>query len=669
LSAAAVAGVLLTAAPTAVAGHQPIPEAEVGGGTEPLPTFIGSPATPDPAFAREPPQHPFLAPNGLSNLHVDGWQTDRNSWFGPLGREMSRTSTFQVADCASHTFDSRGRLITVCVGLEGPRLMMFEPDTLHELARLPLPPRQAQTQGSPNPFTNFSGGGYFVLDQRDRPIIPTTTRHIWVVTATDQGGFEVERDYDLTGVVPVGDAIISALPDWSGRIWFVSVAGVIGTIDQRTGAVASIELGEPISNSFAVDEDGGVYIVSDEAMYRFEARADGTPRPVWRQVYRNDGRQKPGQTQAGSGTTPSIMGDDHVAITDNADPINVAVYERRSGHPVCTAPVFERGASSTDNTLIVTDSSIVVENNFGYTGPASTENGRSTVGGVERVDVEPDGTCRKLWRNDSRAPTSVPKLSLANGLVYVYTKEPRQDRADTWYLTAIDFHSGRTVYKRLAGEGLGFNNNYAPITLAPDGDAYIGVLGGLVRLADAVSPAGTPLRLELALRYRRGPGGCARGPVRASVTGPDRDAVRQADFLLDAQRLARDRQPPFSTLVGSSRLRPGRRHAISASVTTADGRTARPARTVRACPRSSSTQPRRRGEAPGSRTGAPTGDRRGETSELPAATARRAGDELPFTGLAVAALALLGGASTAVGLALRRASRRERGERLRQRIL
>jgi len=36
----------------------------------------------------------------------------------------------------------------------------------------------------------------------------------------------------------------------------------------------------------------------------------------------------------------------------------------------------------------------------------------------------------------------------------------------------------------LAGTGLGFNNNYAPVTLGSDGSAYVGALGGLVRLWD-----------------------------------------------------------------------------------------------------------------------------------------------------------------------------------------
>jgi hypothetical protein len=275
---------------------------------------------------------------------------------------------------------------------------------------------------------------------------------------------------------------------------------------------------------------------------------------------------------------------EYVTITDNADPINVVVYRRGDGGEVCRAPVFAQGQSSTDNSLIVTDRSIVVENNHGYTGPASTQNGQSTVGGVERVDVLPDGSCRKVWHSGERAPTSVPKLSLAGGLVYVYTKEPREDGNDAWYLTAIDFDTGATVYKRLAGEGLGFNNNYAPITLAPDGDAYVGVLGGVVRLADASSPAGLPLRLALRVRYRRGPRGCARGAVRARVTGPDRDALRRVGFFLGRRRVASDTAPPFRARIAERRLRPGRRHSVRVRVRSADGRGARMVRRLRACP-------------------------------------------------------------------------------------
>jgi hypothetical protein len=55
---------------------------------------------------------------------------------------------------------------------------------------------------------------------------------------------------------------------------------------------------------------------------------------------------------------------------------------------------------------------------------------------------------------------------------------------DAWFLTAIDYRTGRTVYRRLAGTGLGYNNNFAPVTIGPDDTAYVGVLGGITRFED-----------------------------------------------------------------------------------------------------------------------------------------------------------------------------------------
>ena len=477
---------LVAAAPAAA--QMPIPE-----GSHNEPEFIGSPADPQPVDVPPlSPQHPFLAPNGRSNIHDDAYMTDAYVGPGPLGRGTTRNDVFEARDCASVTFDSQNRIVTICVGLDRPVLVLKDPVTLATLASYSLPPRQP---GLGNPFQDFSGGGYFYLDERDRAVVPTTDRHLLVIAETPAPGFEVVRDVNLNGPLASGDKIVSVLPDWSGRLWFVAQSGRVGTVGRDDDTVKVHDTGETISNSFAVDEEGGVYIVTDGALYRFDAAADGAPQVTWRQPYDNVGTQKPGQSSRGSGTTPTLGTNGTVAITDNADPMNVVVYHRGrsvSGpREICRQAVFDPGAGATDNSLIMAGTSIVVENNYGYSGPATTQNGNSTAPGVERVDYDIDArTCRKVWESEERSPTVVPKLSLANGLVYVYTKEPQDDGDDVWYLTAIDFRTGRTVFKALGGEGLGHNNNYAPVTLGPDGSAYIGVLGGLVRVADAAPPPG-----------------------------------------------------------------------------------------------------------------------------------------------------------------------------------
>jgi hypothetical protein len=459
------------------AAHAAIPIPE-GPDASTLPAFIGSPAKPHPIDGTTVPQNPFMAPNGRSNLHDDAYMTDAYEQSGPLGHAMSRTSTFLGRECASTAFDTHDRIVSVCVGLDGPQLQLLDPRTLDTLAVFPLPPR---IPSGSSPFTDFSGGGYFYLDNQDRAVIPTTTGHIWLVGESGSG-FALDRDYDVSSAVPLGDKIESALPDWSGRIWFVSGKGVVGYVDPATAVVRSIDTGEAIGNSFATDETGGVYVVTDAALYRFVVGANGDPQVSWRSTYANDGTSKPGQTEVGSGTTPTITGP-YVAITDNADPIDVVVYRRGNGAPVCAQPVFKKGQSDTDQSLDAAGNSLIAENNYGYSSPLATENGGSTAPGLERVDVGPNG-CHTVWHSDERAPSVVPKISLGAGLVYTYTKQPRSDGKDGWYFTALDFRTGKTVFKRLAGEGLGFNNNYAPVTLGPDGTAYVGVLGGLVELRD-----------------------------------------------------------------------------------------------------------------------------------------------------------------------------------------
>jgi hypothetical protein len=78
----------------------------------------------------------------------------------------------------------------------------------------------------------------------------------------------------------------------------------------------------------------------------------------------------------------------------------------------------------------------------------------------------------------------VPKLSAQNGLIYAYSRPPDPLGAQGYYWTAIDFRTGQTKWHRFAGAGLLYNNNYAGLSLGPDGTAYLGVIGGMIALRD-----------------------------------------------------------------------------------------------------------------------------------------------------------------------------------------
>src|SRR4051794_21857129 len=291
-SVALAAALALGAVSAPAAAAAPIPEGPDAGS---LPRFEGAPFAPAPVDSPDPPRNPFMAANGRSELHVDSYQTDVHQGLGPLGNGTSRLDTFLEGDCASVTFDAQNRIVTVCVGVEGPKLVLMDARTLDTLAIMPLPPRQPGTGGSAGIFNDFAGGGYFYLDNHDRAVIPTTTRHVYVVAETPAPGFQIERDYDVSGsLASSSDKIISALPDWSGRIWVASTQGVAAVIDPASGAIKTLALGEPVSNSIAADDSGGVYVVTAKALYRLDADASGAPSVTWREEYANSGIAKPG---------------------------------------------------------------------------------------------------------------------------------------------------------------------------------------------------------------------------------------------------------------------------------------------------------------------------------------------------------------------------------------
>ncbi|MFI9000735.1 hypothetical protein [Streptomyces sp. NPDC053541] len=514
LAAVASAILLALTAPVALADEIPLAP-----GHRLVDAYTGAPATARPVPAEAPPQHPYLAPNGRSGMHADAAGSGTHPYPGPLGRDPEVSSEKIAAlggECATATFDAGGRLVTVCGTFSGFLLKLLDPRTLATLAEYRLPQRSSTVEAITRLdfekiFKDTSGGAYFYLDHRDRVVLADSRQHVLRLAHRQRGDgsweFTVEEDWDLTPLVPhdcvswtnlypsgVCDPVTSVMPDWQGRIWWVTRLGRIGTLDPATGALRAIRLdGEEIQNSFSVAEDG-VSVVSDHALYSLRADADGTPLIQWRQTYDRGTGTKPGSVNQGSGTTPDLFGQNgarYVAITDNADDrMNVLVYRRGTDvapadRLVCKVPVFGAGASTTDNSLISWGNSLVVENNYGYENPTSLTFGRSVVGGVTRVDVRPDGSgCDTVWESDVRSPSTVPKLSTANGLLYFYEKRPNALGVDAWYLTAVDFRTGARAWSRLTGTGPGYDNNWAPITIGPDGTAYVGVFNGIVAVRD-----------------------------------------------------------------------------------------------------------------------------------------------------------------------------------------
>jgi hypothetical protein len=450
------------------------------------------------------PQHPYMAPNPGNNMHCDAYISDTYEASGPLGVNteiVSRTQGF--GGYGTITFDSRGRLVAVYSNGRAFKVELMDPYTFEELASYALPPRSLKFffRGI-KPWEYLGAGMYFYLDNQDRAVVPTTKNTIQVVQAPDQEGrgkFELVREYDLTSHVVPGreDSAAFVLPDWNGEYyWFATTEGMVGTINVDSGAVHTMRLeGELIENSFAVGEDG-VFIISDRVMYRFNQDGNGNIIVDWRTDYSKAAQRKAGHISVGSGTSTTLAGgrDGLVVIADNAEPrINLLFIKRSDGAMVGSVPLFAEGKSGTDLTAIGFEHadengngtgvySAIVENNWGHhVFPISYPEP-----GLTRVDAtrHGDGTysCEEVWASSEKTIGGF-RLSLGNGLVYIYAKDGAWLN-EKWYLIALDFATGETVYKKLIGTGLGYNNWQGSLFLHPEGMAYSTTIFGAVMVRD-----------------------------------------------------------------------------------------------------------------------------------------------------------------------------------------
>lgn len=103
--------------------------------------------------------------------------------------------------------------------------------------------------------------------------------------------------------------------------------------------------------------------------------------------------------------------------------------------------------------------------------------------GFVRIDVREDlSGCDIVWENyEVRAGTGA-KLALGNGLIYVHELLLGTD--DEWYITTIDFETGKTVWRHHLGSGVDWDNALLTISISPDGVLTSGMFAGILGARD-----------------------------------------------------------------------------------------------------------------------------------------------------------------------------------------
>lgn len=457
--------------------------------------------------------NPHLAAGANGTMHGDGGQSDTHLAAGPFGDGLEvrnrRSGNGLPRQCSTFVYRSDGKPITMCGGLAGFRMVLFDPATLTALAHYDLPIRPSSFEALVKRdigimMSDSSGGAYLFLDNRDRLVFADSRWVVQRLEARQSGGtwsFKVESEWDLKPHVPHDcfnwdnwfpsgecDKVTTVMPDHQGRYWWTTRNGRLGTLDPVSGKIAVLRLpGEEIQNALAMDSRA-VYVLSDHAQYAFAAGPDGAPKQLWRSPYDRGTGRKIGSINQGSGTTPTLLGDKWITFADNADGrIAIVVLRRGDGSQVCSVPVFSEDASATDNSMIGWGRSIILENNAGFTSAHQQTDYAKVAGGVVRLDVREDESgCDVVWTSPLKAPSVVPKLSADNGIAWFYSFESAgsgtSEDAQDWAVVGLDFRTGREVIRIPTGRGRAWNNNWASLSIATDGTLYAGVTGGLVQV-------------------------------------------------------------------------------------------------------------------------------------------------------------------------------------------
>jgi len=522
MSVALLVTVIMALVVAVVAGAQEIPP----GPWTSLPDYIGAPAKAHPTANNGVPQNPFLAPNPFSHGHKDIWMSDTANVAGPLGRNpvilsttLPKTHDHWLTPCGNVVFDSHGRLILTCFGWDEASLVMLDPDTLEVLTHKDLdvvtgPP--VGEGGQDFPPSMWAIYGY--LDNLDQMHMVAKGRKIITLgeagSASSPEFVEVGEGYDLGELLDeTQDSVRGVIVDFQGRYWiWVARTATIYLLNPDTyhgiGDLKSIDLGEGefIRNGLTLTREGAVYIVTTKAMYRVEAGADDQPYIVWAEAYDNsyadnhEIKVRPGQTEQGSGTTPTILGEGkYVAITDNAEQMQVVVYRTEEKlNPgekriVCEVKVFDfegGGIGAQWNSLVGLHNSIIVQNTADYHWDwANYEDAHletPSKPGIERVDIDPNGKgCTKVWVNTEVAGAMTLELSTRTGLIYTQDRKwDAENNVNAYYFVALDFRTGEVVWEKLMGTGDKFDSIGMPVIIGPNKALYGPLQGGLTMLID-----------------------------------------------------------------------------------------------------------------------------------------------------------------------------------------
>jgi len=450
-------------------------------------SIYGSPPTTKSLARLNLPTNPYLQ-NGRNGLHYDTYNSDVTNETGPTGTNPFITSHKLNGIGKSNPtilFDSKGRIITVMITFTGTYLYLMDPYSLDILAKERLP-RKNNIHVFNRKENDASGGGYLHLTVSGEVIVPKMDKKIAfynVIEEQNKPQWKLVKEIDLKAELPKKANITDAVFDYDGQLWFTTSTGIVGFVDKTSEKINTYIFSENLQNQVAIDTSG-VYILTNGSLNKLLINDNGKIQLKWSSKYDNSAGLT-GLVGSGSGTSPTLFGnnDDLIAIADNGKPqMHLNVYHRFDGRLISSTPVFDTINTGCENSPIGFGNELVIENNGGFElffGDPQTTNK-----GLAKIRVHEDlKSAEIVWINNDLRASTTPILSTSNGIIYSYCVKKGSNGHDAWFLSMVDWKTGKTVYQYWVGSGRNYPDMLQPVVI-DSGAFYIGTRTGILVVRD-----------------------------------------------------------------------------------------------------------------------------------------------------------------------------------------
>lgn len=385
-------------------------------------------------------------------------------------------------------------------------------------------------------LSNATSGAYTLVDH-DNTFFTVDGVTLLAYQDRDRGKINspirLRSSFTLPAMILRGDAqsdpIVGMNLLWDGHLVVVTKLGTVAVVSRDFSSYWSLQLGdaggEEVSNSIAADEQGGIYVVTANAMYRVQWTGSHLSLDertgAWRAEYEaGEDTTGSGRLGAGSGSTPSLMGtgndDRFVVITDGQPLSHLVLFWRdripadwqqlpgtKSRRIAAQVPVdfgdpLRQATMSEQSVLVRGYGAVVVSNDYRNTDLLPGTSGNDLIDnlsngivvglsgfqlhqpyGVQKFEWNPaTRTLDTAWVNPGTScPNGIPTMSAATNMFYCIGA-----RYNAWTVEGLDWQTGENRFSKHLGWNPLFNSFYAGTQIGSGGRIVSGTTFGVMEM-------------------------------------------------------------------------------------------------------------------------------------------------------------------------------------------